>query len=197
MRLHDTKSARKASGRSGESVRNRRAIRTREAMLRAFRDLILMRGYDAISVRDVILRAEVGRSTFYEHFENKDDLLRQSIHVLLVALAEAANGRRYTEGLPMVVEHFWQNRRLARRLLLQPTRSLITSHLAALISERLERSSSFVPVVPAALAAAQIANGQLGLLEAWVSRRAECPAESIAAAICVSSRALADALRVA
>jgi len=38
-------------------------------------DLILERGYESITVQDVIDRADVGRSTFYAHFFDKDDLL--------------------------------------------------------------------------------------------------------------------------
>lgn len=40
--------------------------------------LIVERGYDAVSVRDIAERADVGRSTFYAHFIGKDDLLRNS-----------------------------------------------------------------------------------------------------------------------
>ena len=38
-------------------------------------DLILERGYESVTVQDVIDRADVGRSTFYAHFLDKDDLL--------------------------------------------------------------------------------------------------------------------------
>ena len=56
-----------------------RIERTHEALLRAFRELVFERGYDAISVRDIIENANIGRSTFYEHFENKEDLLRRAL----------------------------------------------------------------------------------------------------------------------
>ena len=53
---------------------DRRVERTREALLRALRDLLFERGYDGFVVRDIVERANVGRSTFYEHFEGKDEI---------------------------------------------------------------------------------------------------------------------------
>ena len=49
--------------------------RTRKALKEALTDLILEKGYEGVTVQDVIDRADVGRSTFYAHFVDKDDLL--------------------------------------------------------------------------------------------------------------------------
>jgi AcrR family transcriptional regulator len=54
---------------------DRRVGRTRKALKEALTDLILEKGYEAVTVQDVIDRANVGRSTFYAHFVDKDDLL--------------------------------------------------------------------------------------------------------------------------
>jgi AcrR family transcriptional regulator len=54
---------------------DRRVSRTRRALKEALTDLILEKGYEAVTVQDVIDRADVGRSTFYAHFIDKDDLL--------------------------------------------------------------------------------------------------------------------------
>ena len=65
-----------AIGRSDGTTRpDRRVTRTRRALKEALTDLILERGYEAVTVQDVIDRADVGRSTFYAHFIDKDDLL--------------------------------------------------------------------------------------------------------------------------
>lgn len=55
---------------------DRRVRKTREALYSAFVALIVERGYDAISVQDIIDAADVGRTTFYAHFKSKDELLR-------------------------------------------------------------------------------------------------------------------------
>ncbi|MFE9579485.1 TetR/AcrR family transcriptional regulator [Nocardia sp. NPDC006044] len=54
---------------------DRRVRRTKSLLHRALIELMLERGYDRISVRDILHRADVGRSTFYAHFRDKDDLL--------------------------------------------------------------------------------------------------------------------------
>ena len=65
-----------ATGRDDARSRpDRRVGKTRRALKEALTDLILERGYEAVTVQDVIDRADVGRSTFYAHFMDKDDLL--------------------------------------------------------------------------------------------------------------------------
>lgn len=54
---------------------DRRVRRTRQRLGDALESLIIEKGYDKITVQDLIDRADVGRSTFYAHYETKDDLL--------------------------------------------------------------------------------------------------------------------------
>jgi len=61
---------------------DRRTRKTREALYSAFISLIVERGYDAISVQDIIDAADVGRTTFYAHFKSKDELLISGFHRL-------------------------------------------------------------------------------------------------------------------
>jgi AcrR family transcriptional regulator len=65
-----------ATRRDGTGSRpDRRVGKTRKALKEALTDLILERGYEGLTVQDVIDRADVGRSTFYAHYVDKDDLL--------------------------------------------------------------------------------------------------------------------------
>src|SRR3974377_1993543 len=53
---------------------DRRVERTRELLQKALMELISERGYDAITIQDIVDRAKVGRTTFYLHYNNKDEL---------------------------------------------------------------------------------------------------------------------------
>ena len=54
---------------------DRRVQRTRELLQKTLIELITERGYDAITIQDIVDRANIGRTTFYLHYNSKDELL--------------------------------------------------------------------------------------------------------------------------
>ncbi|RWM08780.1 TetR/AcrR family transcriptional regulator [Mesorhizobium sp.] len=73
---------------------DRRAARTRKALHQALLTLMLRKGYEALSVQDIIDEADVGRSTFYAHYTGKEDLLRSGFQMLREELKEAQSTAR-------------------------------------------------------------------------------------------------------
>jgi AcrR family transcriptional regulator len=63
---------------------DRRVRRTREVLQKALMDLIHECDYDAITVQDIVDRANVGRTTFYLHYNSKEDLF-MSCHEAIVS----------------------------------------------------------------------------------------------------------------
>jgi|SRR6266851_1249651 len=74
-----------------EGSMDRRSARTRRALHEALISLILRKGYDAITVQEIIDQADIGRATFYAHYRGKEDLLRGGFDALRAEL-KAARG---------------------------------------------------------------------------------------------------------
>ena len=72
-----------------EGGMDRRTARTRRALHGALISLILRKGYDAITVQEIIDEADVGRATFYAHYRGKEDLLRGGFEELRAELKAA------------------------------------------------------------------------------------------------------------
>jgi AcrR family transcriptional regulator len=112
-------------GETMASTPDRRVRRTLTALRDALIGLMTEKGYEAVTLHDIIDRADVGRSTFYTHYTDKDDLLRDNVAVLrsLVqqpAPLEPANRRRLLRFSLPLFRHVYAERRLARALFGRP-----------------------------------------------------------------------------
>lgn len=61
---------------------DRRIKRTRRALQAALISLILEKGYDSVTIEEVTERADLGRTTFYLHFRDKEELLMHAIDTI-------------------------------------------------------------------------------------------------------------------
>jgi AcrR family transcriptional regulator len=72
----------------GAEREDRRIQRTRLMLRTAMVTLIRERGFEALTVQDIIDRADVGRSTFYAHFKSKEDLLKGAVDMMRTTLRQ-------------------------------------------------------------------------------------------------------------
>ena len=101
---------------------DRRIERTRRSLTLAMMELMTERGWDDIDVLTLCERANIGRSTFYEHFANKEELLKASFAGLKSALlvragADAAAGP--LGFVPALVAHVHDAQDMFRALLMR------------------------------------------------------------------------------
>jgi AcrR family transcriptional regulator len=58
-----------------QNISDRRVQKTRKLLQDALIELVAEKGYESVSIREILDTANVGRSTFYAHFQDKDQLL--------------------------------------------------------------------------------------------------------------------------
>ena len=134
------------SGEGGGAKADRRVARTRRALKEALTDLILERGYESVTVQDVIDRADVGRSTFYAHFLDKDDLLMAILADLEMPAPDSASWTADDPAFGWTLElfrHFGSGKRLFKAVASSQSGAIArretTSRLEDLVRAELSR----------------------------------------------------------
>lgn len=88
---------------------DRRIARTQVAIKSAMIELILEKHYDEITVQNIIDRANVGRSTFYAHYRDKEDLFRRDWEGMLDFFTAPINRESLEEGRLVQVSALFQH----------------------------------------------------------------------------------------
>lgn len=176
----------------GEDSRRRR---TREDLLAAFFSLVLSRRYHEIRVADVLSRSGVSRSTFYEHFRNKDELLSASLEDPFRVLASLVRPDTDATRVQAILEHFWENRTLARSLFQGMGLRVVRRTLVAHVETALNRDQRSRLRIPVRLVACSLADGMLSPIVAWLSGEAKCSASDLTLALQSFAAASARALQ--
>lgn len=70
---------------------DRRQRKTREAIFTAFIELLSKKNFSQITVGEIINKADIGRATFYSHFETKDFLLKELCEELFCHIFDSLN----------------------------------------------------------------------------------------------------------
>jgi AcrR family transcriptional regulator len=163
--------------------RDRRIAKTEALLREALASLLREKPYDDIVVKDIVERANVGRSTFYMHYRDKDELLQSGIHDLLRAARPARGGRGLAKveegivwfGLP-ILEHIEGHRRTegatvghrGRRTMHQSLQQAVARLVEDEVRAALRRSHRAPGSIPPGLVARWVASTFVLVLNWWV-----------------------------
>ena len=171
---------------------DRRVRRTQQLLRSALVSLIMEKGYERVTVQEILDRADVGRSTFYAHFRDKEDLLRSGFEDIRSAVgaerdaAESVTGARveFLEPLLAVFQHVGEYRRtwkpLARkgggdvviRILRESVTDLVREHFRTQfpgVERRVELEAAIQFVV----------GSSMGLLGWWLDNEVDYSADEL------------------
>jgi AcrR family transcriptional regulator len=171
---------------------DRRVQRTRADLKSAFVQLVLTRGYAAVTAAEISRRANIGRSTFYLHYTGKQQLLEETLKSPSAGLAACVNGDLTVQQLVPLLEHFHSQRSVNRVFFESPMRQVWVASLAGLIEPRLmpARGGSTSPRIPRSLAALIVAEMQIALVTHWLRRNVHVKAEVVAEQMIRATHAL-------
>jgi AcrR family transcriptional regulator len=126
-----------------EQGKDRRVQKTQRLLRDALVSLIHEKSYDSIVVKEILERANVGRSAFYAHFHDKDALLASGIHEILHAVSRRrlpSSANRFEKAvwfsLP-VFEHVDQFRHTAHAEMDGRGRAVVHEHLRQVLIEHI------------------------------------------------------------
>jgi AcrR family transcriptional regulator len=162
-----------------------RIRRTHERLGRALVELIQEKPMDDVTVQEVLNRASVGRSTFYLHFKDKNDLLLSQLETFLEHMSTTLSVRKEESNRVVPVAelfaHIGSQRKLYRVLAdsgrLIDFFDLAQGYFSRGIEQRLRESKRLPKIPPRELAAraAALAGSLLSLLRWWIDRGAKEP----------------------
>lgn len=163
-------------------VPDRRVLRTQRALQEALHALTLRKGYEQITVEELCGQANVGRSTFYEHFRGKNDLKRCGIQALAAEFGGSASGElSFAFSLPLL-QHARMNLRHIRALGRGRGREVALKALSEIVHRQLERELLIAKhVLPEEreLAAQYFTGAFMSVLIGWLDSGAHVSPEKV------------------
>jgi AcrR family transcriptional regulator len=152
--------------------------KTKASLHHALLGLAREKPYPSIQVKEILDRANVGRSTFYMHFRDKDDLLETSIHEILGSFQDQPRSGRPLErllafSLPLLT-HLDEHRRAGGPRMKREGRVIMHEHLEDVLTHLIadELATALAgksgPPTPTDLVARHVASTFVLVLNWWV-----------------------------
>ena len=168
---------------------DRRSLRSQQLMIDALIELLAVKAYDSISIKEIIDKANVGRSTFYAHYQNKDDLLHNGFERILDRIIEHIEFREDNQDLifdstPLFI-HARGHFKIYQTLVWGSGYEFLTKRGHTALSEKIEawlaRSmAKRLPAdIPLPVLSFSVAGSLLLLLKWWMDNKMPYPPEQM------------------
>ena len=156
------------------STQDRRITKTRKAIYAAFLQLLNQKNFETITVQEIIDLADVGRSTFYSHYESKELLLDELCRYLFHHLFERVGNLTIEEYLTHIFSHFKKNQDHVTSLLfskndyfLRQLQKELEHHVYPMIAKDLQVS---YPKIPASYLKHFVVSNFIETLTWWLKK---------------------------
>ena len=153
---------------------DRRITKTRKAIYTAFLELLNQKNFESITVQEIIDLADVGRSTFYSHYESKELLLDELCRYLFHHLFEREENISTEAYLAHIFSHFKKNQDHVTSLLfskndyfLRQLQKELEHHVYPMVAEDLQVS---YPKIPASYLKHFVVSNFIETLTWWLKK---------------------------
>ena len=157
---------------------DRRNKRTKDAIYNAFTELLLKERYSKITIKEIIDLADIGRSTFYSHFETKDELLKSMCTDMFDKMH--SNNPTLSSGNPHsmildVLYHIKENEKIIKGVFLSESGELFMNYFKNYFSNHIEQHlfasyNERIMDIPKDFLINHISGSFLEMVKWWVSR---------------------------
>lgn len=166
-----------------------RVVRTRAGLQRALLDLALDRPLDDITVNDIVDRAGVNRSSFYQHYGDKEVLLADALEQMIADMSPSLSDiatrdvrAEMPEELRSYVQFVFDHGALFRQVLGPSGSALVTRRLTLRIDAIVRGALSDPQLagaidVPVDVIAAAVTGTAMGVIVAWLAHDPLPPVE--------------------
>ncbi|GHO63041.1 TetR family transcriptional regulator [Ktedonobacter sp. SOSP1-52] len=168
---------------------DRRSQRTYRLVNAAFAELVVEKPYDEILVQDILDRAGIGRTTFYAHYFDKEDVLNtiveQELELLTRQIAHAAARQRVVPSLELFEHAYHSENQQFRALMGSRAGEFLWGALQAALCRAIEPALSTLyaerrsPPIPLPVVSQYLASTFLTLLKWWVAADMPYPPEQM------------------
>ena len=185
--MSDSEQKRKIVRKSGSGTGDRRSARTRRMIQQALMELMHSMRYEDITVQHIIDKADVGRSTFYAHYLDKDDLVKGFFEEMMESITRGVKGSGGSVSFPIaeMLQHLggqlpvhgvWQSDR-GREYLFSVGTDYWNRRIERELKSRAgKRGASAVPL---AVVAIMVTGAATSLLNWWMKNKMPFPPEEV------------------